>query len=480
MGTTTYDTIWVDGVVASPVEFYCEEVNGVYHIEMAMLDPDSVDYFYRFETTGAGTYDMWSGAWLGGSDFVSTDLPDEIDYPAIAHYHAPDTLTTIVSSWTCSPNVVTVGNFKNQYDYIDYEGEPFVLSGGPPGELSPNSSKGPNRVGQIKPDISATGDGMMSSCPIWLSDVLVTSNPSMLAEGGRHVRNGGTSMASPVIAGIAALYLEKCPDASYEDFIDALHNEAYEDDFTGFTPNMGYGYGKIDAFQLLNSTNFDVSIIGDTLICDDPVDFSTVEGSYATYEWFNGATEPVITMDETADVYTTVTNTQGCKGFSDTIHVVKGTLPLFPTINFIGGGLITVPAANYQWYFNGEPIDSTDAQYHNPDTTGYYSVEVFSEEGCSYLSEEVYVDHSQIIELSKNEFVLLPNPFIDEFHIIKSDFIKVDVVVSDLSGKIVYRSADISQDSLFISVDMHGAESGVYLLTLYYDDSFKSYKLVKQ
>jgi hypothetical protein len=354
------------------------------------------------------------------------------------------------------------------------------LSGGPAGQLSPNSSKGPNRVGQIKPDISATGDGMMSSCPIWLSDALVTSNPSMLAEGGRHVRNGGTSMASPVIAGIAALYLEKCPDASYEDFIDALHDEAYEDEYTGFTPNMGYGYGKIDAFQLLNSTNFEVSLIGDTLICDDPVDFSTIDGFYTTYEWFNGATEPVITMDETADVYTTVTNSQGCKGFSDTIHVVKGSLPLFPTINFIGGGLITVPAANYQWYFNGEPIDSTDAQYHNPDTTGYYSVEVFSEEGCSYLSEEVYVDHSQIIELKKNEFVLLPNPFVDKFHIIKSDFIQVDIIVSDLSGKIVYRSADITQDNLFISVDMSGAESGVYLLTLYYDDNFKSYKLVKQ
>lgn len=480
LGTTTYDTIWVDGAMATPVEFYCEEVNGVYHIEMVMLDPDSADYFYRFETTGDGSYDMWSGAWLGGSDFVSEDLPDVVDFPAITFYHEPDSLTTIVSSWTCSPNVVTVGNFKTQHDYIDYEGEPFVLSGGPPGKLSPNSSKGPNRIGEIKPDISATGDGMLSSCPIWLSNSLVTSNPSMLAQGGRHVRNGGTSMASPVIAGIAALYLEKCPNATFNDFLEALQSGAYEDDFTGTTPNMAYGYGKVDAFKLLNSTNYEVTLIGDTLICEDPVNFSTSGGPYSTYEWFNDASSQVITLNETADVSAIVTNEQGCKGFSDTIQVIKGSIPLFPNINFIGGGLITVPADHYQWFFDGMPIDSSDSQYHNPDTTGYYSVEVFSKEGCSYLSNEVYVNHSQIVELQKNEFILLPNPFIDDFHIIKSDFIQVDLVVTDLSGKLVYSYEDIGEDNLFISVNMSTAESGVYLLTLFYDDSFKSFKLIKK
>lgn len=480
LGTTVYDTIWVDDVAVSPVEFYSEEINGVYHIEMVMLNPDSADYYFRFETTGDGVYDMWSGAWIGGSDFVSTGLPDVVDFPDIIYHNMPDTLSTIVSSWTCSPNVVTVANLKNQYDYIDAEGEPFVLSGGPPGQLSPNSSKGPNRVGQQKPDIAATGDGMMSSCPIWLSDVLITSNPSMLAESGRHVRNGGTSMASPVIAGIAALFLEKCPNSTYADFLEALATEAYEDDFTGETPNYAYGNGKVDAFQLLNSTNIDVTLIGDTLICDDPVDFSVEEGPFDSYEWFNGDNDPSITLDETADVYVVVADERGCKGFSDTMNVIKGSLPLWPTINIIGGGLITVPADSFIWYYNGTPIDSSYSQYHNPDTTGYYSVEVFSEEGCSYLSDELYIDHSQIVELKMNEFVILPNPFIDDFHIIKSDFVKVDLYVTDLSGKLVYSYSDINEDDLFISVDMQTAESGIYLLTLYYNNSFKSFKLVKQ
>jgi len=479
LGTTTYDTIWAGDFALSPVEFFAEEINGVYHLEMIMLDPDSADYYFRFETTGAGEYDLWSGAWLGAANIVHSGLPSPIELPGIEFYQLPDTLSTTVSSWTCSPQVVTVGNFKNQYDYISYTGEPYVVSGGPPGELSPNSSKGPNRVGHIKPDVSATGDGIMSACPIWLSTSLVVSNPTMLAEGGQHVRNGGTSMASPVIAGIAALYLEKCPTATYQDFLDDLHALAYEDFYTAATPNMGYGYGKVDAFELLNATSFNVTLIGDTLICDDPVLFTTVEGPFDQYDWFNGETSSTLLMDETATVFTTVKNLQGCTSHSDTIEVIKGTLPLFPTINIIGGGLIATPADSFIWYFEGEPLDSSNAQYYNPDTTGYYSVEVFSEEGCSYISDAIFVDHSQIIELKQNEFVIFPNPLINDLHIIKSDFLSLDLILTDLAGNLVYAHQYKDSESMFISIDLAHLASGIYMLNLYYETNFSSYKLVK-
>jgi subtilisin family serine protease len=464
----------------SPVEFYAEEVNGNYHIEMVMLNPDSADYYFRFETTGAGEYDLWSGAWLGGSDIVSTDLPSPGDFPAIVNYHYPDTLSTIVSSWTCSPLVVTVGNFKNQYDYIDSEGEPYVLTGGPAGKLSVNSSKGPNRTGHIKPDVSATGDGIMSACPLWLSASLIVSNPSMLAEGGQHVRNGGTSMASPVIAGIAALYLEKCPTSTYQDFLDDLYEFTYEDLFTDETPNYAYGYGKVDAFRLLKETNFDVHILGETLICEEPQIYTTLEGPFDSYSWFNAETTSDILLNETADVYTMVANEQGCRGYSDTIEVIKGTIPLYPSIVVIGGGLITTPADSFLWYFNGVPIEGSNSQYFDPDTTGNYTVQVFSEEGCSYFSVVVFIDLSQIEELKKNDFIILPNPFVDKFHIIKSDFINVNLVVTDMSGKLVYNHSDIAEDDLFIEVDLSTAERGVYLLSLYYDNNFKSFKLIKR
>lgn len=480
LGTTVFDTIWVGGSAISPVEFTAEEINGVYHLEMAMLDMDSVAYYYRFETTGAGKFDLWSGAWLGGANIVSTGLPSPIEFPSILNYMFPDTLSTTVSSWTCSPNVVTVGNFKNQHDYIDYTGATYVLTGGPAGKLSVNSSKGPNRVGHIKPDVAATGDGIMSACPSWLSASLIVSNPSMMAVGGKHVRNGGTSMASPVIAGIAALYLEKCPTSTYQDFIDDLHSLAYEDMFSVSTPNNAYGYGKVNAFEMLKSTSFDVTIVGDTLICDEPELFNLTEGPFDQYLWYDGSTSTEILVDETAEVFVEVKNEQGCKSHSDTIYVIKGTLPITPLINVIGGGLVATPADSFIWYYNGGSIEGSNSQFYNPDSTGSYMVQVFSPEGCSYFSPEVYVDLSSIHELSQNEFVIFPNPFVDEVRIIKGNYTNVDVIITNISGKIIYQNMDIPDDSLFLTIDLSEIANGVYVLAIFYDSNFSSYKLIKQ
>ncbi len=479
LNTTTLDSIMVGSNKLAPVSFYCEEVNGVYHIEALLENIDSTAYLYRFETFGSGSYDLWSGAWLGISNIKSTGLPTVGAFPPIAYYHSPDTLSTTVSSWTCSPNVVTVGNFTNRKQYLDYNSNWYV-GAYPPGLLSINSSKGPNRQGIIKPDVAASGDLILAACPLWLSASLQSSNPGMLDIDGQHVRNGGTSMASPVIAGIAALYLEKCPNATFQDFITDLYSNTWSDAQTGATPNNAYGHGRLNAFSLLNSTNENVILTGDTLICDTPVDFATVANNYDTYVWHTTETSNSITIDWDDTVSVVVTNSKGCTAYSDTMIVVKGTVPTFPVISEIGGGLIVSPADSIQWYYNGAPIDSANAQFYNPDTTGTFTVEVFSPEGCSYLSDPHFVDLSQLVELDQNDFVIFPNPFRDDFRIIKSDFYDVDVLVTDASGKVVFEKRHYNSTDLFITVDLEGAQSGMYFLTLYYSDNFKSFKLVKE
>jgi len=479
LGVTTYDSIMVGLNKLAPVEFSTQEINGVYHIELLIDSPDSSAYLYRFETVGDGEYDLWSGAWIGASDIKNTSMPLVSDFPPVAYYNYHDSLTTIVSSWTCSPKVVTVGNFKNQFDYIDANGNQYIVTGGVVGQLSINSSKGPTRAGVTKPDVVATGDGILSACPLWLSSSLIISNPSMLAWGGQHVRNGGTSMASPVVAGIAALYLEKCPNSTYQDFLDDLHTYGYEDLYTGLTPNNAYGYGKINTFNLLNQTNFDVTLLGDSLICDNPVLFETAENNFDSYLWQNGEISSSIIMDSTDTVFVVVTNPKGCKAISDSIIVIKGTLPTFPLINIIGGGLITTASDSLIWYFEGIPISNSNSQYYNPDTTGYFSVEVFSPEGCSYTSLPVFVDLSQIKELSKNEFILFPNPFGEYLYIIKNEYYDVQLVLSDISGKIVYEYSELNSDELFLSIYLPELAAGPYFLSIYYENNFKSYKLVK-
>ncbi len=480
LNTTTLDSIMVNGQKVSPIEFYCEEVNGVYHIEAIFENPDSINYLYGFNTFGTtGRYDLWSGFAIGLSRIKSSGLPMVADYPSIVNYQYPDSLYSTVSSWTCSEHVITVANVANQKDFIDQNGNNRILNH-TSGKLSINSSKGPNRIGERKPDVSATGDGTLSAGPQFLINSMINSGSSSLAFGQKHVLNGGTSMASPVIAGIAALFLEKCNLSSHLDFKEALIESANEDEFTGSLPNYAYGYGKIDAFELLNQSNFIPTLIGDTLICNDTAFFSTVENNFTSYLWSNNITQSsfATTLGDTVSLM--ATNEKGCRGYSDTIIVVKGSIPISPIINVIGGGLVTTPANEHQWFINDALIVDGVEQYFNPSASGSYFVIVKSPEGCTLTSDSVSINVETIKELEENEFVIFPNPFINEFQIIKNDAFEVAISIYDVSGRKVYDNNSFTENDLFLSISVPELPSGAYLLQLQFANSYKIIKLIKE
>ena len=62
------------------------------------------------------------------------------------------------------------------------------------------------------------------------------------------VINGGTSMASPCVAGIIALWLEADPTLSPEDVKNVFAKTATHIDETMEYPNNSYGYGEINAY----------------------------------------------------------------------------------------------------------------------------------------------------------------------------------------------------------------------------------------
>ncbi|MBP9181465.1 MAG: S8 family peptidase, partial [Bacteroidia bacterium] len=71
------------------------------------------------------------------------------------------------------------------------------------------------------------------------------------------VAQSGTSMACPASVGAIALYLQKNPSATYQQVILSLQQNARTDNFTatsGSLPNNTWGYGKLDIFDMLNST----------------------------------------------------------------------------------------------------------------------------------------------------------------------------------------------------------------------------------
>jgi hypothetical protein len=120
------------------------------------------------------------------------------------------------------------------------------------GKRFATSSFGPTRDNRLKPDVMATGSTTIcTGDATFISQATSAANRIKVYITQKHIRNGGTSMAAPIVTGIAALYLQKRPTANYEEIKQALICTATKDNFTGNTANPEYGNGKVNAFAAL-------------------------------------------------------------------------------------------------------------------------------------------------------------------------------------------------------------------------------------
>ncbi|MFM7217740.1 MAG: S8 family serine peptidase [Bacteroidota bacterium] len=241
------NVVTVNGNRIGIVQMLGTNLGGVYSLEV-YVTPDSTDYNWRLSLTGNGRYDGWDFDW------VFQNLPAPAVFPPMANYLAPDTLQSIVSGFACLDNVITVGNYYNTDRHVDVNGTLQIAPSDLPRQLAENSSRGPTRDGRIKPDICAPGHHILSAGVLTLMPGMIAAQPYKVALGGQHITGGGTSASAPVVAGIAALYLEKNPGAGWQDVKNALTACAGTDQYTapwGPLPNNAWGYGKADALSTL-------------------------------------------------------------------------------------------------------------------------------------------------------------------------------------------------------------------------------------
>lgn len=400
------DTIYnSNGDRIATIQTYREVVGSNFHMQVVFRNVDSLSYLYRFETFGTGTYDIWGGAWLGLSDF-ETQIPSPSILPAITFYNAPDTLQTIVSSWNCSDKVISVGNIRNRASHIDKNGNTYVPTNYVPvGTIEPSSSKGPNRLGVVKPDVAASGGISLTAGPMWFISNTV-NNPS-IDQGGFHVRNGGTSMASPVVAGIAALYLQKCSNATYQDFKTDLLNSANTNTSTGVTPNFAYGNGIVNGHETILQKHRPAVVTGPNGICPGSSATLTLSTSMipTSIQWSNGA-QTMTTTTATPGAYrTVVTDVMGCKSRSNAINLTSFSNPyvdagpnrlICPNTEITLTG--TGTASSYNWLGgvqNGVPFIPTPGMYYV----------IGSNSGGCTAKDSLFIDFYSVEPIIYNEAV---------------------------------------------------------------------------
>lgn len=156
------------------------------------------------------------------------------------------------------PSLIAVGatGYKNTFVNINGETNQDVAMFAPDvtGQLTKFSSCGPTFDGRVKPDVVAPGLNISAACNSFYSD-LASSRGSMtyaVNHNGQeyyYIAESGTSMASPVVAGIIALWLQAKPDLTPAQVMEVISRTATHPVDTMAYPNNQYGYGQIDAYQ---------------------------------------------------------------------------------------------------------------------------------------------------------------------------------------------------------------------------------------
>lgn len=467
----TEDTIYNSNQqILATVMYFTSIQNGVYNMEVLFNRVDSAAYVYSFNTFGQGKYDLWSGTFLGLNEFVE-NVPSSSVYPKIIHYIQPNNEKTIVSSWTCSPKVVTVGNYNNYGQYLTRNG---TIHGTPsnPEEISMNSSRGPNRRNHVKPDILAPGDLTLASSTMTLINNPSNAAGAQLDDGGMHSRNGGTSMSSPVVAGIAALYLEKCTKSTYQDFLNDIIASAVQDQYTGFTANPRGGNGKIHALNALERTNYAININGNGVLCTIPLDVTLSSNAVLNhFLWSDNSTNSSLLVSQAGSYSVSTLSNKGCKS-SLNFTVTQGVIPAEPIITDHNTYLASDPQDNYQWHFNGTAIQGATSQnffISMQSGGGLYTVSTTSTSGCTTFSEP-HQSFLSVDQLESKDLLIYPNPTQGKLHL---DSNMEVLKLTDIQGKSL--NVTVSQDN---TIDLSGYSSGIYMLTGKYLNTISTIKVI--
>ena len=168
-----------------------------------------------------------------------------------------------ISDMACAANVISVGsyNVRNHWPSLDGYVYGYNKKGQgndfPEGEVSRFSSYGTLADGRNLPDICAPGASVISSV-----NTYCVTNPDMgytpaalQAEVKKDNKTYywhqslGTSMATPVVAGAIALWLEANPSLTYKDVVRIIKETAVKDNYVKNTGDpVQWGAGKFDAY----------------------------------------------------------------------------------------------------------------------------------------------------------------------------------------------------------------------------------------
>jgi hypothetical protein len=341
LSVTTTDTLWNAANQQMALIYRYASIQGSAYSMEIFIDPDSASgYDYSLLMTGAGEFHLWS------FDMYGNALPSAGAYPAIIYYKEPDTLYTVCSSFQCSDRTITVANYVNRDTWMNVNGTWVADATVTEGDIMYNSSVGPTRDGRQKPDISAPGANDLTCGVISTLPAIIAGAPDVVGTGGYHVVAGGTSAASPVVAGCAALWMQQFPNAGWADVKAAVTYCSIQDTFTGVNlPDYTWGAGKVDAFGMMTNCALTTGDHAQNGINQLSIYPNPVNGSqFVTFEF------PASTETTTLRIY----NSLGAVVFTQ--EIAGGTMKVNIDIASFASGCYSVVLSGKDQIFTGKML----------------------------------------------------------------------------------------------------------------------------
>lgn len=256
---------WFDGIgVSNDLELflYDEDFNVVSDFIKTEEDESArgteAEYCYlNYDVTGPATF------YLDVANYSRSDQYFHV-YSNDSHVTFEDADSGYtVGEPAVADNAIAVASYISRTEWVDYKGKSWntELIGYTDdkiiGDISSFSSRGPRIDGTTKPDIAAPGQEIISVRDKVLTwpgdnDYRVIDNDGINDGNGPadYYVNEGTSMASPVAAGAAALLIQAKPSLKGDP--DAVRNALFQTGSNNGEQTNVAGYGRLDVQAALN------------------------------------------------------------------------------------------------------------------------------------------------------------------------------------------------------------------------------------
>lgn len=453
---------------------------------LIQIDHTDQDDNYRWAMIEIIAYNTQTKMWANSAEFTNNG------------YGSPfvngSTTSTVGEIGGTGNSIVSVGAYTSKNTFTNYSNTSVTIPAyAPVGEIAPFSSHGPTADNRTKPDITAPGNILVA--PVNRFDNNYVSSSQRTVYG---VTNGtntwyygameGTSMATPMVTGILALWLEAYPELNPAQALTLIKDNAFTDGFTGTIPNNGdntWGWGKIDAeYGLLDLESKipakpTISPNGNILLCQGESQTLTAPSGFSTYEWSTSASTPSINVSSAGNYSVRVENNQGYfSPWSDPKNVVVNPNPTTPTVSVNGDTLTSSTATAYQWYFNNTIISGATQQTHIAQNSGDYHVEVSNSNNCTAESNPVNITVTSIglTEFESQQLSVYPNPSNGRFTVSSNLSQPVSIEIVDATGRLISSYPNIINGKTEIEIE--NVSSGIYFIRFKVDDRVDTQKLM--